>query len=125
LTRFCRPFLSNMGGIPSILPMSGLENDKPLRFTDSPQHYVTSGNMSTCTGSNIPTPSPRRKNSVTSSEDVYSLEIPRIERLPPAYTGSQTTFPDYGPPVYTVVSAADYYRPAEPTYLTSSDYQLV
>ncbi|XP_011504938.1 PREDICTED: uncharacterized protein LOC105367820 isoform X3 [Ceratosolen solmsi marchali] len=121
-TRHYRPFLSSMGVIPSILPVSGLVNDKPLRFTDSPQHYITSGNSGAGTGSNIPTPSPRRKNSVTSSEDTYSLEIPRIERLPPAYMGNQTSFPDYGPPVYTVVAAGDYYRPAESTYLGSSDY---
>lgn len=111
-----------MGGVPAVLPPSGLLADKPLRFTDSPQHYAVGGGS----GSNVPTPSPRRKNSVTSnSEEVYSPELARIERLPPAYVGSQTTFPDYGPPVYTMLTGGEYFRPVESGYLAPTDYQLV
>lgn len=110
-----------MSGIPAVLPATSLLSDKPLRFTDSPQHYASSssgGGGGSC--SNVPTPSPRRKNSLTSNEDAYSPEIPRIERLPPAYPVSLS---DYGPPVYSVATAADYYRPSESTYLPPSDYQ--
>ncbi|XP_031785513.1 mitogen-activated protein kinase kinase kinase 11 isoform X3 [Nasonia vitripennis] len=115
--RHYRPFLSSMGGIPSVLPASGLLVDKPLRFTDSPQHIasVVGGG-----GSNVPTPSPRRKNSVTSnSEDAYSPEMPRIERMPPAY---RAPLPDFGPPVYSMLTADEYFRPVESAYLPPVDY---
>ncbi|XP_076243498.1 mitogen-activated protein kinase kinase kinase 10 isoform X2 [Calliopsis andreniformis] len=115
---FCyRPFLSNMGGIAPGLPPSVMP-DKPLRFTDSPQHYASS------TGSNAPTPSPRRKNSSTSNEDVYTHDpgrVDRMERVPTIYMGNVAPFPDYGPPMYTVVPP-EYYRPPEPTYFVPTDY---
>lgn len=48
--------------------LSSLANDKPLRFTDSPQHYAP--NQAMVLASNVPTPSPRRKSSSTSTEGV-------------------------------------------------------
>ncbi|KAL6431366.1 hypothetical protein ACFW04_007183 [Cataglyphis niger] len=115
-----RPFLSNMGGIAPGLPSSAMPADKPLRFTDSPQHYTSS-----ISGSNAPTPSPRRKSSSsTSNEDTYSHDTarvdPRMERVPTIYMGNIAPFPDYGPPVYSVVPS-DYYRPPEP-YFVSTEY---
>ncbi|XP_032675521.1 mitogen-activated protein kinase kinase kinase 11-like [Odontomachus brunneus] len=110
-----RPFLSNMGGIAPGLPAMP---DKPLRFTDSPQHYTSS-----TTGSNAPTPSPRRKSSSTSNEDAYSHDaarVDRIERVPTIYMGNVAPFPDYGPPVYTVVPP-EYYRSPEPPYYVSTE----
>ncbi|KOX67528.1 hypothetical protein WN51_08960, partial [Melipona quadrifasciata] len=115
--RHYRPFLSNMGGIAPGLPPSVMP-DKPLRFTDSPQHYASS------TSSNAPTPSPRRKSSSTSNEDVYIHDagrVDRMERVPTIYMGNVAPFPDYGPPVYTVVPP-EYYRPPEPTYFVPTDY---
>ncbi|XP_011869843.1 PREDICTED: mitogen-activated protein kinase kinase kinase 11-like [Vollenhovia emeryi] len=115
----CRPFLSNMGGIAPGLPTVAMP-DKPLRFTDSPQHYTSS-----TTGSNAPTPSPRRKSSSsTSNEDAYSHDaarVDRIERVPTIYMGNVAPFPDYGPPMYTVVPP-EYYRPPEPTYFIPAEY---
>ncbi|XP_029157501.1 mitogen-activated protein kinase kinase kinase 11-like isoform X4 [Nylanderia fulva] len=115
-----RPFLSNMGGIAPGLPATGMPPDKPLRFTDSPQHYTSS-----ITGSNAPTPSPRRKSSSsTSNEDAYSHEAPRVdprmERVPTIYMGNVAPFPDYGPPVYSVVPP-EYYRPPE-SYFVPTEY---
>ncbi|XP_018309687.1 mitogen-activated protein kinase kinase kinase 11 isoform X1 [Mycetomoellerius zeteki] len=105
-----RPFLSNMGGIAPGLPSAAMP-DKPLRFTDSPQHYST-------TGSNAPTPSPRRKSSSsTSNEDAYdAARVDRMERVPTIYMGNVAPFPDYGPPMYTVVPP-EYYRPPEPYFI--------
>lgn len=114
---FYRPFLSNMGGIAPGLP-SGAIPDKPLRFTDSPQHYTNN-----TTGSNAPTPSPRRKSSSTSNEEAYSHDaarVDRMERVPTIYMGNVASFPDYGPPMYTVVPP-EYYR--EPTYYVPTDSQ--
>nr|XP_033335125.1 mitogen-activated protein kinase kinase kinase 11-like isoform X7 [Megalopta genalis] len=70
--RHYRPFLSNMGGIAPGLPPSVMP-DKPLRFTDSPQHYASS-----TAGSNAPTPSPRRKSSSTSNEDTMDLQCTQL-----------------------------------------------
>ncbi|KAK0163478.1 hypothetical protein PV327_007153 [Microctonus hyperodae] len=115
--RHYRPFLSNMGGIAPGLPSNVI--DKPLRFTDSPQHYA--GN----TGSNIPTPSPRRKSSSASNDEVYSPEtgrLDRIERVPTIYLGNVAPYPDYGPPVYTMMPT-DYYRPPESGYFVPADCQ--
>jgi len=105
-----------MGGIAPGLPSAAIP-DKPLRFTDSPQHYTSS-----TTGSNAPTPSPRRKSS-SSNEDAYSHDATRdrIERVP-IYMGNVPPFPDYGPPMYTVVPP-EYYRPPEPTYFIPAEYQ--
>ncbi|XP_018054919.1 PREDICTED: mitogen-activated protein kinase kinase kinase 11-like isoform X1 [Atta colombica] len=107
-----RPFLSNMGGIAPGLPSTAVP-DKPLRFTDSPQHYTSS-----TTASNAPTPSPRRKSSSsTSNEDAYdTTRVDRMERVPTIYMGNVAPFPDYGPPMYTVVSP-EYYRPSEPYFI--------
>lgn len=115
---FYRPFLSNMGGIPPGLPLNVMP-DKPLRFTDSPQHYATSGTT------NVPTPSPRRKSSSTSNDDTYSPDIGRIDRVergPTIFMGNIAAIPDYGPPVYAVVPT-EYYRPPESAYFVHSDYQ--
>ncbi|XP_060815864.1 uncharacterized protein LOC132907114 isoform X4 [Bombus pascuorum] len=115
--RHYRPFLSNMGAIAPGLPPSVMP-DKPLRFTDSPQHYASN------TSSNAPTPSPRRKSSSTSNEDVYIHDagrVDRMERVPAIYMGNVAPFPDYGPPVYTVVPP-EYYRSPEPTYFVPTDY---
>ncbi|XP_012281138.1 mitogen-activated protein kinase kinase kinase 11 [Orussus abietinus] len=115
--RHYRPFLSNMGGIAPGLPPAVMP-DKPLRFTDSPQHYASG------TGSNAPTPSPRRKSSSTSNEEAYSPEmgrIDRLERVPTIYMGNTTSFPDYGPPMYAVVPP-EYYRPPESAYFVHTDY---
>lgn len=113
-----------MGGIAPGLPAGANIIDKPLRFTDSPQHYASSSNTA---GSNAPTPSPRRKSSST-SEEIYSPEtarLERIERVPTIYMGNVTpSYPDYGPPAYTIVPQ-DYYRPAESAYFMTSDYQYV
>ncbi|XP_044009258.1 mitogen-activated protein kinase kinase kinase 11-like isoform X3 [Aphidius gifuensis] len=123
--RHYRPFLSNMGGVGSALPSNVI--DKPLRFTDSPQHYANN-----C-GSNVPTPSPRRKSSSTSNEEAYSPETgrleridrtdrsDRIERVPKIYMGNVPSYQDYGPPVYTIVPQ-DYYRPHDSAYFMTSDY---
>lgn len=109
-----------MGGIAPGLP-SGAIPDKPLRFTDSPQHYTSSA-----TGSNAPTPSPRRKSSSTSNEDAYSHDaasrVDRMERVPTIYMGNVAPFPDYGPPVYAVVPP-EYYRPPEATYYVPTECQ--
>ncbi|XP_072762659.1 uncharacterized protein [Anoplolepis gracilipes] len=115
-----RPFLSNMGGITPGLPSSAMPADKPLRFTDSPQHYTSS-----ITGSNAPTPSPRRKSSSsTSNEDAYSHDATRVEpwmeKMPTIYMGNVAPFPDYGPPVYSAVPP-EYYRPPEP-YFVPTEY---
>ncbi|XP_043503571.1 mitogen-activated protein kinase kinase kinase 11-like isoform X5 [Polistes fuscatus] len=115
--RHYRPFLSNMGGIAPGLPPS-IITDKPLRFTDSPQHYVSS------TGSNAPTPSPRRKSSSTSNEDTYPSETGRVERIergPTVYRGNVALFPDYGPPMYSVVPSARRNPPESPYF---EQYQL-
>ncbi|XP_047355780.1 mitogen-activated protein kinase kinase kinase 11-like isoform X2 [Vespa velutina] len=114
--RHYRSFLSNMGGIAPGLPPSVIP-DKPLRFTDSPQHYVSSS------GSNAPTPSPRRKSSSTSNEDTYPSDtgrVERIERVPTIYLGN-VPFPDYGPPVYAVVSSVRRNPPDTP-YFVHPDY---
>ncbi|XP_011333896.1 mitogen-activated protein kinase kinase kinase 11 isoform X2 [Ooceraea biroi] len=115
-----RPFLSSMGGIAPGLPNAAIP-DKPLRFTDSPQHYTSS-----TTGSNAPTPSPRRKSSSsTSNEDTYSHDaarVDRMERMPTIYMGNVTPFPDYGPPVYTVVSSEYYRPPPDPAYFVPTEY---
>lgn len=103
-----------MGGIAPGLPPSML-SDKPLRFTDSPQHYTNS------TGSNAPTPSPRRKSSSTSNDENYSSEVARIERTPTGYMGSNL-LPDYGQPMYPLV-APEYYRSSETGYFPPSEYQ--
>ncbi|XP_043283925.1 mitogen-activated protein kinase kinase kinase 10-like isoform X3 [Venturia canescens] len=119
--RHYRPFLSTMGGIAPGLP-SNVINDKPLRFTDSPQHYGSN------TGSNVPTPSPRRKSSSTSNEEAYSPEtgridrIDRIERVPTIYMGNVAPYPDYGPPVYAIVPPEYYGRPPESGYFVNADY---
>lgn len=107
-----------MGGIPPGLS-SGAMPDKPIRFTDSPQHYTSS------TGSNIPTPSPRRKSSSTSNEESYvhdAVRVDRMERMPTIYMGNVNPFPDYGPSVYTIVPP-EYYRSSEPAYFVPTDYQ--
>ena len=107
-----------MGGIAPGLP-SNVMPDKPLRFTDSPQHYGSS------TGSNVPTPSPRRKSSSTSNDEAYSPETGRIdrnERVPTIYMGNVAPYPDYGPPVYTI-GPPEYYRPPESGYFVTADYQ--
>ncbi|XP_011638653.1 mitogen-activated protein kinase kinase kinase 9-like isoform X3 [Pogonomyrmex barbatus] len=115
-----RPFLSSMGGIAPGLPSAAI-SDKPLRFTDSPQHYTSS-----TTGSNAPTPSPRRKSSSsTSNEDAYSHDagrVDRMERVPTIYMGNVAPFPDYGPPMYTTVVPPEYYRPPDPTYFIPTEY---
>ncbi|XP_074097996.1 mitogen-activated protein kinase kinase kinase 11 isoform X2 [Cotesia typhae] len=114
--RHYRPFLSNMGGIAPGLPLNII--DKPLRFTDSPQHYA--GN----TGSNVPTPSPRRKSSSTSNEEAYSADnarMDRIERVPTIYMGNVPPYLDYGPPMYTMMPP-EYYRPPESSYFIPTDY---
>lgn len=106
-----------MGGITPGLPSNVI--DKPLRFTDSPQHYA--GN----TSSNIPTPSPRRKSSSASNDEVYLPEtgrLDRIERVPTIYLGNVAPYPDYGPPVYTMMPT-DYYRPPESGYFVPADCQ--
>ncbi|XP_043481573.1 mitogen-activated protein kinase kinase kinase 11-like isoform X2 [Leptopilina heterotoma] len=111
--RHYRPYLSNMGGIaPGLSP--AMLSDKPLRFTDSPQHYTNS------TGSNAPTPSPRRKSSSTSNEETYSSEVARIERTPTAYMGGNL-LPDYGQQMYPLV-AQDYYRSSDTGYYPPSEY---
>lgn len=103
-----RPFLSNM---PGCTTSSGLH---PLRFTDSPQNYASSGSGGGG-GSNVPTPSPRRKNSISSStDDPYSPEMSRI--VTPGYAA----YADYAPPGYSM----EYFRPTE-TYAPAIDYQLV
>ncbi|KAL0127024.1 hypothetical protein PUN28_005394 [Cardiocondyla obscurior] len=115
-----RPFLSNMGGIAPGLPSAAMP-DKPLRFTDSPQHYTSS-----TTGSNAPTPSPRRKSSSTSNEDAYSHDaarVDRMERVPTIYMGNVVPIPDYGPPMYVV--PPEYYRPPDPTYFIPAEYQML
>ncbi|XP_035732715.1 mitogen-activated protein kinase kinase kinase 11-like [Vespa mandarinia] len=115
--RHYRPFLSNMGGIAPGLPPSVIP-DKPLRFTDSPQHYVSSS------GSNAPTPSPRRKSSSTSNEDTYPSDTGRVERIergPTIYLGNVASFPDYGPPVYAVVSSVRR-NPPDTSYFVHPDY---
>ncbi|XP_014219665.1 uncharacterized protein LOC106647676 [Copidosoma floridanum] len=123
--KHCRPFLSSMSGIPGVHPASNLLVEKPLRFTDSPQHYPSSTAGGSATGSNAPTPSPRRKNSTASmsEQNSYSSELSRIDRLaPPAYA-SQSGYSDYGPPVYSILHPQhDYFRPIEPGYLAPSDY---
>ena len=113
-----RPFLSSMGGIAPGLPNAVL-SDKPLRFTDSPQHYATG------TGSNVPTPNPRRKMSTASNDNTYSPEMQRIDRLPPVYMDSSSAFPDYGPPGYTLVPSDYYNRLQESVYNAPTDYKLV
>ncbi|XP_034951157.1 mitogen-activated protein kinase kinase kinase 11-like isoform X2 [Chelonus insularis] len=113
--RHYRPFLSSMGGIAPGLPLNVI--DKPLRFTDSPQHYTANP------GSNVPTPSPRRKSSSTSNEDAYSPEtsrLERIERVPTIYMGNVPPY-DYGPPLYTMMPP-EYYRPHESGYVLTQDY---
>nr|XP_050854659.1 mitogen-activated protein kinase kinase kinase 11-like isoform X1 [Vespula vulgaris] len=115
--RHYRPFLSNMGGIAPGLPPSVIP-DKPLRFTDSPQHYVSSS------GSNAPTPSPRRKSSSTSNEDTYPPDTGRVERIergPTIYMGNVAPFPDYGPPVYAVVPSVRR-NPPDTSYFVHPDY---
>ncbi|XP_057328795.1 uncharacterized protein LOC130669759 isoform X3 [Microplitis mediator] len=114
--RHYRPFLSNMGGIAPGLPLNII--DKPLRFTDSPQHYAVNS------GSNVPTPSPRRKSSSTSNEEAYpseNLRMDRIERVPTIYMGNVPPYPDYGPPMYTMMPP-EYYRPPESSYFVPTDY---
>ncbi|XP_014615638.1 PREDICTED: mitogen-activated protein kinase kinase kinase 11-like isoform X2 [Polistes canadensis] len=114
--RHYRPFLSNMGGIAPGLPPSVI-TDKPLRFTDSPQHYVSS------TGSNAPTPSPRRKSSSTSNEDTYPSDTIRAERIErgTALYMANAPFPDYGPPVYSIAPSVRR-NPPESSYFVHPDY---
>lgn len=68
-------------------------DDRPIRFTDSPQHYLPS-TMSTTSGlgsnyttntSSIgqpPTPSPRRKTSASSFSEVPELHYDQKNRTP-------------------------------------------
>lgn len=78
-------------------------DDRPVRFTDSPQHYLpstlstTSGLGSNYTTSGMssslggggspqpPTPSPRRKTSVTSFSEVPELQHERSDNRAPIY----------------------------------------
>lgn len=109
-----------MGGIAPGLPSTAIP-DKPLRFTDSPQHYTSS-----TSGSNAPTPSPRRKSSgSTSNEDTYSHDaarVDRLERVPTMYMGNVAPYSDYGPSIYPVIPS-EYYRSPEPPYYLPSEFQ--
>lgn len=73
-----------------------IPDDRPIRFTDSPQHYLPS-TMSTTSGlgsnyttntSSIggrtqpPTPSPRRKTSTSSFSEVPELQYDQNNRAP-------------------------------------------
>ncbi|XP_028982097.1 mitogen-activated protein kinase kinase kinase 10 isoform X2 [Diachasma alloeum] len=117
--RHYRPFLSSMGGIGPGLP---LNVEKPLRFTDSPQHYA----CNSTTGSKVPTPRPRRKSSSASvNDEVYSPEITRVdrmERVPAIYMGNVPPYPEYGPPVYTIVPPDWNYKPSESAYFLAPEY---
>lgn len=70
-------------------------DDRPIRFTDSPQHYLpstmstTSGlgsnyttNTSSIGGTQPPTPSPRRKTSTSSFSEVAELQYDQNNRAP-------------------------------------------
>lgn len=90
----CRPTLSSLSTVAA--------DDRPIRFTDSPQHYNMPSTMSTTSGlgSNYttntstglsasiscmtqpPTPSPRRKTSSTSFSEVEELQLERDNRAP-------------------------------------------
>lgn len=77
---------------PTVASMS-VPDDRPIRFTDSPQHYLPS-TMSTTSGlgSNYttntsslgqpPTPSPRRKTSASSFSEVPELQYDQNNRQP-------------------------------------------
>lgn len=66
--------LGSSSNVPS--PMHLMTLQKPLRFTDSPQHYINAGS------SNIPATAPRRKSSSTSNDgsDNYSTAIAQTYR---------------------------------------------
>ncbi|XP_011310598.1 mitogen-activated protein kinase kinase kinase 10 isoform X2 [Fopius arisanus] len=121
--RHYRPFLNTMGGI---APGLSLNVEKPLRFTDSPQHYT----CNSTTSSKVPTPRPRRKNSSASvNEEVYSPEIARadrlVERVPTIYMANVPSYPELGPPVYTIVPPewnSSSSRPSDSPYFLPPEY---
>ncbi|XP_069687261.1 mitogen-activated protein kinase kinase kinase 10-like isoform X2 [Periplaneta americana] len=82
-----RPLLNSLGQDPE-------GGTKPLRFTDSPQHYATAQG-------GTPTPSPRRKSSSTSNEGSEATYPPP----PPAPSGGGL-LDHRGPGLY--ISTADY-----------------
>lgn len=77
---------------PTVASMS-VPHDRPIRFTDSPQHYLPSAMSATSgLGSNYttntssigqpPTPSPRRKTSACSFSEVPELHYDQNNRQP-------------------------------------------
>lgn len=86
-------------------------DDRPIRFTDSPQHYLpstmstTSGLGSNYTTSSIggqpPTPSPRRKTSASSFSEVPELHYDQNNRTPIYVPGN---YVEYRPSHEDVVS---------------------
>ncbi|XP_067011657.1 mitogen-activated protein kinase kinase kinase 11 [Anabrus simplex] len=106
--RHYRPLLNSLG--------DGLDGAKPLRFTDSPQHYA------------VPTPSPRRKSSSTSNEGSEMTYPPP----PPAPSGGMLERPYEGgvmlldrPPVHYVSQYSprpELYRAESSPYPYSSAY---
>lgn len=101
-------FRSNL----SVMQQSMTADDRPVRFTDSPQHYLpstmstTSGLGSNYTTSGMsgsmggstqpPTPSPRRKTSSTSFSEVPELQQrERLDNRQPIYVPGN--YVDYRP----------------------------
>lgn len=89
-----------------------MNDEKPIRFTDSPQHYLnstmsttsglgsnyttnTSGILSSSIsgglGTQPPTPSPRRKSSLTSFTDVSDMNQDRDSRVGGIYVPGDYT----------------------------------
>lgn len=119
-----RPNLSSVCTLPA--------DDRPLRFTDSPQHYNIPSTMSTTSGlgSNYttntstglsgsiscmtqpPTPSPRRKASTTSFNEVAELHIDRDNHAPIYIPGH---YMDYRPHQQPLAAADEQLQPALPS----------
>lgn len=90
-----------MFALRSALPsFSTLPDDRPLRFTDSPQHGLTStttsglgSNYTNTSGITLPpTPSPRRKLSMSSFNEMAEMEAHPENRSPYFYPGRQFNY---------------------------------
>lgn len=71
-----------------------MPDDRPLRFTDSPLHGLTSTTTSGL-GSNFtlpPTPSPRHKHSMGSFNEMAEIEAKPENRSPYFYSGRQFNY---------------------------------
>ncbi|XP_055550615.1 mitogen-activated protein kinase kinase kinase 11-like isoform X1 [Wyeomyia smithii] len=118
------PVKQNRTQLSSISPR---QDDRPLRFTDSPQHYLpstmstTSGlgsnytpsgpssSLSGGAGTQPPTPSPRRKSSTTSFIDYGELPEEQESRAGLYVPGDYTNYPQQNNAMFAIGTSAGYF----------------